>query len=76
MASKQPFKLLDLKQKAARLSTRIYKVVKHKILSKSRNAMILRDQSAGKEADAFVQKLVNNLKKTWEIYEVNVDAIH
>lgn len=75
MASKQPFKLIDWKQKIVRLSLRVNKFFKHKILSKSRNALILSDSQSGVETHRFTDKLKGSLKKTWEIYEINVNRI-
>lgn len=72
MASKQPFKFLDVKHKAERFYIRLAKVIKHKIMSKSRHALLLRDFEASPEANNFVEKLKGTLKKTWDIEEVNV----
>lgn len=41
MASKVPQKLFNIKQKLTSLTLRINKVIKHKVLSKSRNALII-----------------------------------
>lgn len=41
MASKLPFKFFDWKQKLATWSIRINKTIKHKVLAKSRNALII-----------------------------------
>jgi hypothetical protein len=41
MASKQPLKFFDWKQKLTNWSIRLNKIIKHKILSKSRNALVI-----------------------------------
>lgn len=41
MASKIPFKIFDWKSKLTKLSIRINKTIKHRILSKSRNVLII-----------------------------------
>lgn len=45
MASKQPFKFFDWKQKLTRFYLRISKTISHRVLAKSRNALLL-DPSA------------------------------
>lgn len=44
MASKLPYKFFDWKQKLTSWSIRINKTIKHRILSKSRNALIITSQ--------------------------------
>jgi hypothetical protein len=41
MASKQVFKFFDWKDKLTKLGIRLNKTIKHKVLSKSRNALII-----------------------------------
>lgn len=45
MASKLPHKFINIKQKLTNLSIRINKVIQHKILSKSRNVLIITSSS-------------------------------
>ncbi len=68
MASKQVFKFFDWRDKLTKLSIRLNKTIKHKILSKSRNALIISTQSQKTTQPAFDNKLKAALKKTWEIY--------
>ncbi len=78
MASKQPLKLFDWKQKLTRWSLRINKTLKHKILSKSRNVLVISSSSnfesmnEDKENLNFDSKLMKMIKKTWEIYPLNL----
>ena len=78
MASKQPLKLFDWKQKLTRWSLRINKTLKHKILSESRNVLVI---SSSPNSDSisednqnlnFDSKLMKMIKKTWEIYQLNL----
>lgn len=75
MASKQPFRFFDWKQKLTGWGIRLNKTIKHKVLSKSRNALIISGQSSSGQADKpdFETKLKSSLKKTWELYEVKAD---
>lgn len=77
MASKQPFNFFDWKQKLTSWSIRINKTIKHKVLSKSRNALIISTSNSNSNKSAafeqqdkigFETKFKNVLKKTWEIY--------
>lgn len=78
MASKQPFRIFDWKQKLTGWSIRLSKVIKHKVLSKSRNALIISAEGAAKDNNVlgqegkkdFDSKLKSTLKKTWELYEI------
>lgn len=47
MASKQPFKIFDWKKKLITWSIKINKTIKHKVLSKSRNALIITADDIG-----------------------------
>lgn len=71
MASKQPFKLFDWKQKLKRFYLRSSKTISHKVLSKARNALLLKSSLAADEAitQNFANKLKKNLRRTWDIYE-------
>lgn len=43
MASKQPFKLFDITQKLTKFSIRIGKFLKHRLLSKRKNLLLISD---------------------------------
>lgn len=79
MASKLPYKFFDWKQKLTSWSVRINKTIKHRILSKSRNALIITNQSSSpidnnnsndngnsvSNVKGFDAKLKQTLQKTW-----------
>ena len=74
MASKQPFKFFDWKQKLTRLYLRLNKTIAHRVLAKSRNALLLDyDISPDNSGLEFGNKLRKKLNKTWEIYDLNLN---
>ena len=69
MASKQPFKLINIQNKLKVWSIRVQKIIKHRILSKRRNALLI----GSNPNEEFKDKLKARMTKTWDIYEVDSD---
>lgn len=64
MASKLPYKFFDWKQKLASWSIRLNKTIKHRILSKSRNALIITNQSSSSLSSSSSPLLDKNIVDT------------
>ena len=64
MASKQPFKLIDVSNKLKVWSLRVQKFFKHRVLSKRRNALLV----GHNPNETFAEKLKLQLSKTWDIF--------
>jgi hypothetical protein len=66
MASKQPFKLFDIKKMALKtwLNTRDF--VKHNILMQKKNILIIGDDTSG-----FYKQFTDNLSSRWSVNNLN-----